>query len=618
MQKTFHVSFQRFRFSVSLIVLFLSFAVLFGCGGDSGFFDTSVARTDNGFVKGYVNNNTLIWKGIPYAKPPVGDLRFRPPQDSNSWLGIRSATTACSECSQLVTDKFWRPTPGAYLGSEDCLYLDIYRPNTSAANLPVYVWIHGGANIMGSAKLYDGSELAKRGNMIVVVIQYRLGMFGWLTHPAFRAAGTPQDISGNYGTLDHMKALAWVQNNIDAFGGDPANVTIGGQSAGGQHIMNLIISPMANNFHRAFAESPALSQLMPLRTFADGDTQTNAIIDWLLVDDGTVANPAAAAAYRGGMSNAQIMAYLRGKTSTKVMQAAIAGPGQGSMPVPTSFLDGAVLPTTSWLETISAGNFKKVPLIIGSTKYEYKDLMTLYGTALKLGLGVPSGAYSWGNVYDVLNGTRTFDEVLPTAADKFNYEQSGLLKSRKWQYDVNQIARAVKANNAANIVYSYYFTWAGGGDPNLENFRKIFGASHAQDVPFFFGENDDLFKGYSFTAANQAGRVALQGVMMDYLCGFANVGDPNQGGQARLNWTQWSNTDSADKFIIFDAGLAALNLSMSPLEATKTAVNTDIGTAFFLNPNPSVIPLPSPPYPPGTTTTVFHLLAGVLGFLPIP
>ncbi|MDD4241200.1 MAG: carboxylesterase family protein, partial [Smithellaceae bacterium] len=604
-QKKRKSCYQKLCYAFSLMALGMFLAAGVGCkNGEEEWFGSTVVKTGFGYVRGSVEDGVSSWKGIPYAKPPVGELRWAAPVDPDPWQGVRNATEPCVACAQQEADKFWRAAPGEFVGSEDCLYLDIYRPGTPARNLPVYVWIHGGANVMGAAALYEGAALAKRGNMIVVVIQYRLGMFGWLAHPAFRSTGTALDQSGNFGTLDHMKALAWVQNNIEAFGGDPGRVTIGGQSAGGQHVMNLIITPLVNTFHRALAMSPALTQLMPLRPLADGDAETDALIDWLLVDDGTCADAAAAAAYRAGMSDEAVRAYLRGKAANKIMQAAIAGPGGGaSMPVPTSFLDGVVLPATSWLEAIQAGNFKKVPLIIGTTKYEYKDLMTLYGAALKMGLGVPSGAYSWNNLYDVLNGTLTFDEVLPTAGDQFAYEQSGLLKARKWQYDVNQIARAIKAENAANAVYTYLFAWAGGGDPALEDFRKIFGASHAQDVPFLFGDEEDLFRGYSFTPANQAGRVALQGAMMDYLSAFVNTGNPNPAASALLPWTQWSNADGENKFLIFDADLDRAALVMSNAEATAAIVNNEILTALATDPN-----APSP---------VLTFLFAALGVLPL-
>ena len=515
----------------------------------------------------------------------MGDLRWKAPVDPDPWTRVRSAVAKRHECTQQVTDKFWRPKAG-FKGSEDCLYLNIYRPKTDTTGLPVFVWIHGGANIIGSAKLYDGVALAKRGDIIVVVIQYRLGMLGWMTHPALRDGGTTDDQSGNYGTLDQMKALAWVKNNIAAFGGDPAKVTVGGQSAGGQAVMNLIITPKTDVlFQQAFAQSPALGQLMPLTTAAaTGDSNADALIDWLLVDDGTSVDKTAAATFRGAQTHTWIQNYLRGKKVKKILQAAIGGPGAltGQMPVPTPFMDGNVLPTTGWWETISAtGNFKKVPLIIGTAHYEYKDLMTLYGSLMKAYAATPSGTYSWNDLYGVLNGRYTFDKVLPADRDKEAYEQSGLLKSREWQAECNAIARAIKVNNAANTVYSYLFTWSGGGDPKLANFQKIFGASHAQDVPFFFGDEKDLF-GYSFKKSNKAGRVALQGAMMDYLLSFVKTGDPNPAGSSLLNWTQWNNT--GDKYITFDADLNNYILAMSATEATSTIVASEISTVLTTTP----------------------------------
>ncbi len=542
--------------------------------------------------KGMPANDALIWKGIPFAKPPVGALRWKAPVDPDPWSGVRRAVSPCSVCVQQETDKFWRSS-NAVIGSEDCLCLDIYRPLTDSTGLPVLVWIHGGANVLGSAQDFDGTALAKRGNMIVVIIQYRLQMLGWLTHPALRAGGTAQDTSGNYGTLDTMKALAWVQKNIAAFGGDPANVTVGGQSAGGAHVMNLIISPMPNNFQRAFAESPAVSEVMPLKKLTDGDEQTNLMIDYMLKQDGVAKNVAVAGTYRAKMTNAQIEDYLRGKSAEQILWAAIGGPGYGSFtPAPTGFMDGTVLPETSWLDAIRSGKFKKVPLIIGNTQYEFKDLMTLFGLALRFFLEpkVPSGSYSWFSLYDVLsrnevlNRTRTLNEVLPTDHDRLAYEETGLLKSRKWLAECHAIARAIKANDAANAVYSYLFTWSGGQDPALKDFKFIFGASHAQDIPFFFGADTDFFKGYSFTAANKAGRVALQEAMMDYLAAFVKTGDPNPSGSTLPNWTPWSNHQGASKFITFDANLSDFLIRMDPTETTKAIVTAEINDVLTAHP----------------------------------
>jgi para-nitrobenzyl esterase len=572
---------KKVSFTILLLPLLLSLTFITGCRFKNLvhllalFSGHPIVTTAFGDVKGAIADDVMVWKGVPYAKPPVGDLRWKAPVDPDPWCGVRDATTACSPCSQGVADKFWRPSHGEFTGSEDCLYLDIYRPRTLERKLPVFVWIHGGANIIGNAQLYNGAPLARRGNMVVVVVQYRLGMLGWLTHPALRN-GTADDNSGNYGTLDTMKALAWVQENIAAFGGYPDQVTVGGQSAGGQHVMNLIITPKADVlFHNAFAMSPALSELMPLRAQSAGDAQANAIIDMLLIGDGLAADAASAAAYRAGMSDTDIAAYLRGKTAVEIMGAAIATSGTGSMPVPTSFMDGAVMPATDWLTAINSGAFKKVPLVIGTTKYEFKDLMTLYAGLLAM-FGVPSSApaHTWDDLYDVIEqtGSPTLSQVLPTDTDRFVYEYTGLMKSRQWQSECNTIARAIKAIDPASAVYSYLFTWSGGGDPALADFSFIFGASHAQDVPFFFGDDTDLFQGYSFTDANRPGRVALQGAMMDYLCSFVKTGNVNPASAALPEWPQWSNAAGDPKFIKFDADLNNYILTMDAAEATPAVV----------------------------------------------
>ena len=226
-------------------------------------------------------NNTWAWKGVPYAKPPVGNLRWKAPQEPESWKGVRQAKNECEPCTQLYTTPQWIRQPYA-IGSEDCLYLNIWRPQSDEQNLPVYVWIHGGSNNFGMAAHYNGSVISSKSNVVVVVVQYRLGPIGWLTHPALRH-GDPEDDSGNFGTLDNIQALKWIKENIAAFGGDPDNVTITGESAGAHNVMNLVISPLAAGlFHKAMSQSGG----MTTDTVAEGEAQAEATIAALLAADG--------------------------------------------------------------------------------------------------------------------------------------------------------------------------------------------------------------------------------------------------------------------------------------------------------------------------------------------
>ena len=198
-----------------------------------------VVKVAQGEVQGISADGVSVYKGLPFAAPPVGDLRWRAPQPATKWQGIRAATAFSSTCAQ----------------AEDCLYLNVYKPADSGnAKLPVMVWIHGGAFIFGSGSAYDGSQFARQG-VIVVTMNYRLGRAGWFAHPALTAE-SPKGPLGNYGLMDQVAALHWVHDNIKAFGGDAKNVTIFGESAGAICVNYLMLAPQAKGlFDKALSES---------------------------------------------------------------------------------------------------------------------------------------------------------------------------------------------------------------------------------------------------------------------------------------------------------------------------------------------------------------------------
>ncbi len=221
--------------------------------------DKILAETKQGQLKGKIEGKSISWKGIPYAKAPVENLRFEPPQQPDNWQGVREAFDFGPVCPQP-------PEAAAMQGinpeemSEDCLYLNVWTPNTSKNDLPVMVWIHGGAftSGAGSSYLYNGARLAGQGEVVVVTLNYRLGALGFL-----HLAGLDDRFTANLGLLDQVAALRWVKNNIAAFGGDPQQVTIFGESAGSMSIASLLAMPAAKGlFHRAIMESGA-SQVVP-------------------------------------------------------------------------------------------------------------------------------------------------------------------------------------------------------------------------------------------------------------------------------------------------------------------------------------------------------------------
>ena len=237
---------RRLRFPV---LIPLMAATLFGLLAHAQ--SSVTVQTDRGPVVGrQADVNTFL--GLPYAAPPVGNLRWKPPQPVVPWTVARGATQFGGECLQSVLALFALPgeTPGAVKGQEDCLYLNVYTPATAGpqSRLPVMVWIHGGAYTAGSSNGYDGRELARKDGVVVVTLNYRLGALGWLALPALSAEGGGS--SGNYGLLDQQAALGWVKRNITAFGGDPAKVTVAGESAGGMSACAHLASPQSAGLFR--------------------------------------------------------------------------------------------------------------------------------------------------------------------------------------------------------------------------------------------------------------------------------------------------------------------------------------------------------------------------------
>ena len=213
-------------------------------------------KTSSGIVVGKIKNNVIYWDDIPYAKPPVGDLRWKAPKEFvNSEYLIPSKED--NFCIQESSSMGGVSSQNMIVGTEDCLYLDIKAPkNKNNEELPVMFWIHGGGNTSGLKDLYDFSGLVKKHDVIVVSINYRLGPFGWFTHPAVQDLQTGIDKTSNFGTLDIIQALKWVNKNIHLFGGDKSNITIFGESAGGHNVFSLLVASQARGlFQKAISQS---------------------------------------------------------------------------------------------------------------------------------------------------------------------------------------------------------------------------------------------------------------------------------------------------------------------------------------------------------------------------
>ncbi len=506
--------------------------------------DPALRRTTtSGEVVGFVGRyGSATWLGIPYAAPPVGDLRWRAPAPAPHWDGVREAVVAGSPCVQYAgpfagIEGVKRGEPA---GSEDCLVLNVYAPSsaTPASRLPVMVWIHGGGNSVGHAAFYDGGNLAQREDVVVVMINYRLGPFGWLRHAALRGDGTtPLERSGNFGTLDQIRALEWVRDNVAVFGGDPGNVTIFGESAGGRNVMALLVArPARGLFHRAIVQSGGLDMSDPATAegFADDPTPsepnaTGEALARLLIADGSASDRAAAKAKLAAMSPDDIAHLLRTRSAVDVLRAFPPDRNSELIRMPQVFADGVVLPEGDMLAAIRRGDVHAhVPVILGTNRDESKLFM----------FGDPALVRRWFG-------------IVPRLRDPVAYEIEADYQARMWKATgADEPAQALSAAQR-EPVFVYRFDWD--EEPTLlgADLTRMLGAAHAFEVPFVFGHFDLGSDGnVIFTGANRPGREALSAQMMGYWSQFARTGDPGRGpGDTEPAWLPWRD---GPRFLIFD------------------------------------------------------------------
>lgn len=360
------------RLLVGLVALFAGAAptIASGAGTDK------VVPTDRGPVRGIATPTENIFLGIPYAAPPVGDLRWKPPQSRARWTTPRDATRLANHCAQSSSPF---EAGGIATNTEDCLYLNVFTPGHIDRGVPhrhaVMVWIHGGGLSTGQSDTYIPTRLVEQGDVIVVTINYRLGILGFLGHPALTAE-SPDHVSSNYGLMDQQFALTWVQRNIAAFGGDPGNVTIFGESAGGLSVHANLASPTAAGlFHKAIIQSGAYSLTQPSL--------------------GTVEASGVAFAAAVGCGS-QTAACLRALSVSTILAA------QAALVTTAGFVpavDGKVL-TQSVGAALLTGQFNRVPVIEGSNHDEFRSFVAtsalLAGALLTAADYVPAIASTLG------------------------------------------------------------------------------------------------------------------------------------------------------------------------------------------------------------------------------
>jgi len=521
-------------------------------------------KTQSGEVVGFRGDyGSDAWYGIPYAKAPVGELRWRAPQPAEPWSGVRPALTHGASCIQYAGTMGGGAgrKPGEPAGSEDCLFLSIWAPRAVDGKpphgLPVMVWIHGGGNTVGEAAFYDGGNLAVTEDVVVVAINYRLGPFGWFRHAALRGEGTTDlDRSGNYGTLDIVRSLEWVRDNVSAFGGDPGNVTVFGESAGGTNTFTMLLAPQARGlFHRAVVQSGgtnfdsiAAAENLTDATPPGKANSSEEVLLRFLVKDGKAKDRAGAKQAAEQMSPEQIAAYLRGKSAYEFLSAYQPMGGFGMIDMPKVFADGVVLPTAEPRQVFAGTDWNVVPVMLGTNKDENKLFM----------FGDP-------------NQVRRILWIVPRLRDERMYNLTAEYMSKMWKASgVDEPAAAMRGVDAG--VYAYRFDWD--EEPTMlgADLSVMLGAAHAFEIPFVFGHFDlGSESSRIFTEENQAGRLELSEAMMSYWANFAYTGSPGQGRSGKLPaWTP------APSYMVLDTS-AGGGLRMSTDTVTEEAVVAAVG-----------------------------------------
>lgn len=458
----------------------------------------AIARTPQGVLAGEARSDgTRVFRGIPYALPPVGDARWRPPVPAPVWTGIRNATEFGPACIQPKSSPASVYADDPPRMSEDCLSLNVWSPKGSR-KAPVMVWIHGGSLISGasSSPFYDGAQLAKKG-VVLVSINYRLGVFGFLAHPGL-SAESPQHASGNYGLLDQIEALKWVKSNIASLGGDPNNVTVFGESAGALSVMYLLTSPLAKGlFHRAIAESPYMVPTPLLKSGVYG-----------------VASAEANGLKVGDALKAPDIAALRAVDAAKLVTV----PTQGG-PIPMATIDGWVL-TDQLTDLFDRGAQARVPLLAGFNSGEIRALR-----ALSPPVPESSSAYEAMIRERYRDLADTFLRLYPSS----DREESLLAASRDGFYGWSAQRMAAKHSTIGARAYLYFFDH---GYPEADA-RKL-RALHGSEIPYVFGSagtGAPLPPNWPKPPVNAA-EAGLSDAMASYWTSFARRGVPSARGHA--------------------------------------------------------------------------------------
>ncbi|PKQ66676.1 carboxylesterase [Labilibaculum manganireducens] len=493
--------------------------------GSSG--EEPIVKTSSGIIRGLTEGEVSIFKGIPYAAPPIGEFRWRPPQPVKVWEGIRDTKEYGFNCAQGG----WGAAPGTIQegSSEDCLYLNLWMPaGTKAdANLPVMVWIHGGGFTGGSGagEATSGEEFAKQG-VILMTFNYRLGRLGHFAFPAL-SKEHPEEPKGSYAFMDMIAALEWVQKNIAAFGGNPDNVTIFGQSAGGVAVHSLMTIPDAHGlFHKAISQSGGGRDGVLTGRPINRDN-----VDALYPVSAETIGVNFARKHGIEGTDEVALAKLRALSVEEIVDGGQENYGQNGQRIyPGPILDGQFVVETAE-SAYNSGRQAKIPLMIGSCSGE------IGGTFISLSDSKEALFLQFGKLQD--EAKMIYD---PDGTNEFNHVITKFNTDWVWAEPGRFAARTFIVNGEPAYMYQFAYV------PASMNERMKYGAGHGSEIEYVFNKLNARWGNPKTTLEEEQ----LAKIMNTYWSNFAKTGNPN--GEGLASWPQY-NTKSEEILLIGSNGL---------------------------------------------------------------
>ena len=504
------------KYKISFLAIFLMPADLFSN-------DNLEIYTSSGSVVGSITNKVISWDDIPYAEPPVGELRWKAPRDfKNERNVIRPKND--NFCVQEPSTLGGAEGNDEIVGTEDCLYLDIKAPTKKSEKLlPVMFWIHGGGNISGLKDIYDFSTMVKKHDVIIVSINYRLGPFGWFTHPSIQNKQNGLDKTSNFGTLDIIKALEWVNKNIILFGGDPSNVTIFGESAGGHNVLSLLVAPQARGlFHKAISQSGYTTSVDLVSAYKQDSKTTYTHTSEFTVNELLKIN------YEGK----DIYSFLKDLSAYDFFRSYL---GKYNSEIPLLTNDGIVIPTIGLKKALGTKDMlNNVPLIAGSNRDEVKLWIGLAEYFVEVDFSIIGSIFGIPRV---------------KLKDEDSFEAFNYFRSAAWQ--LRGVIEPLSSLHAAGNyqTYSYRYDWDDHRKFFIADFQKLFGAAHATEIPLLTG-NNKLVGDYGFLLYPIGpSKKFTSKNMMRFWTNFAKFGEPGESSN-KIKWEKYS--PDRKNFIILD------------------------------------------------------------------